>query len=1655
MKLIKGLFRDTSPEEQPNQSWIGGKNLILSSKYNEIINEPGVKKLISSYVDHLGELNPGEPAHNDTLEGIVIGIISTPTELVVFQRLITEEDDDTGELEEFYNVNFPVCNKNSEIGIIRGDKYIRVLRANLNLNINFPVFGEAYYNYRDELTVMFSDGYNTPKIINLDNLPFKVSLTVGKDIISDFDLYNIELFSPFKVPDYSLSNVIESGGNLLSGAYYITIQYKLPDESYGNFLHFSNPIIIHNSVSTQDWHFTTGCKPNTKTSKTIQLKIFNLDDRYTQLRFGIIHKSGGTYTGYISEPYDLVQNGVFNIASLDGLEVVELVTLLQKYSYYNKIKNIVNIDNVLYISNLTTTQELRYQKFANNIKVVPIYEDISLNTYSHSHKDPVILFDKKTFMPGEIYAFYIRFHYTDGNRTTPAFHIPGREPTAHELSLITQTGNTGKDIYPNAKYFQFNDTGVSQMGTWINENEFYPSELNKPEEDQEYNGEIDYNGNPITDGINLTGKNVRHHRFKTTNWLSRFGPTPIFKGGVEADNSYKISGDYKYNSELDIIKIGFNTSDIPSDQLSHNKRRFTNRTNSSLPVVFNISSYGVFMGVHVLPNGAIAPRATLANFKVIKSDGFNETTLLDEDSSSLEGGSVLDFSTNDISITLEPEEFIQVIYEITITQSYNQGMISGDSTTLINLYVNVTNTELEGATSGKILGIRLDNIYVPNEIKNLCSHYEILYAERNNDNMSIIGQGVLLPEVNSEMPHEDMPYFEQEYKRFFSYDLLSSKPSVKPTHMINELIFNGYNIGRDFNPDSIQTFSGHYNYKIDNFTYIQRDSDYYEVNNSLKEEHIRLKFTFGEFDHGSIPNPPQLNQKANLGTLVSFKPDVYTNFTNQKLVRTGKLFNINTDSNNIVNTNSHFIFAGDTHLNLVGITQYSHREYPSGSGGNRILGNLVYRLYPMYTVHNVGLRYPGEQINQVFYPYFNFIINRHGPGNLDNAINSTDTNDLITIHGIVGKVNTYMGLDQLVKDRLWDKIRDIFDYFLSDRDLGFYMMPEWYPDLQDYNAINNIESIIKFNANNNFTDRFPYRIHRSLKQGSESKFQNWRVFKPDEYFESAFNKGEIIQLSTDGKDLLMHHKYSLFVARNIQELQMSENVVSALGDSEIFKTRPIEITYDKSGYVGCQSKFGVLPFKYGVLIVDRQQGKIFIYNNLKIEEISTQGLENFFRDNLQFSKDILDLYEYHWQDGELMLWQDGQVIEYADPTIDTKLNIDNPYTQFGIITSWDDVNERVLITKVYNQDQGISKDSFTISYYPEIKIWGFFHDYLPHFSVHNRYGLYHLRDNNIYKANDFTNRTTYFSKGYSLNEITQEEYDDLSVGDLYLDCIIIKKEDNKLTIFSPDYAIYQAGGNWDYANFSAISYSHGVGYMSIANWRLPTPLELQTIRYNIYSGNNTIPPLQELIEDGFHWTNEESGNSATGSNMDSFNLVSANKETIGLSRPVSEINVVQHVENKKPFYIDVVFNVPIGEEKLFQVITWLTKVKFNNKVQDNTTFTKAVVFNSLRYSEDIPLDPDPKSDGFNIRRTGNVWKLSAFRDKLNKTEDYDYEVVDPKDIDILKVPNAEDIAVDWYNHNLFTDSYIIVRFIGDIDNNGKEVDFMIFELGCISNKVTR
>lgn len=294
--------------------------------------------------------------------------------------------------------------------------------------------------------------------------------------------------------------------------------------------------------------------------------------------------------------------------------------------------------------------------------------------------------------------------------------------------------------------------------------------------------------------------------------------------------------------------------------------------------------------------------------------------------------------------------------------------------------------------------------------------------------------------------------------------------------------------------------------------------------------------------------------------------------------------------------------------------------------------------------------------------------------------------------------------------------------------LDYYSQSDYGLKLQSFN-----------NSSDEYLTSFPNRLHLSDKQLSEDKQDAWRIFPTDSYYESVKDRGVIWKLDNDGKDLLIEHQKATFVARIVDTIKTVEGTVAALGQAEIFDTKPIELIATNSGYVGCQSQFASFRSKVGNIIVDGEQGKIFLYKDGKVDEISQYWLKDFFKINLPY--DVSEVEEVFWlfDNGNDILFDDESELLIQDigtTTIEYKGD-DNPFNEKGIMAAWDDEYNRFIFSKKQIETiDGRERDlSMTVSFDYNKKVWVSFHDYTPNLLFNNRYGLYSVKDSTVHIHN--------------------------------------------------------------------------------------------------------------------------------------------------------------------------------------------------------------------------------------------------------------------------------------------------------------------------------
>lgn len=415
MKPIKGINQTNHPIDQPKDTIFYGKNGILNEKIGSHINEPGFK-LSNANIPHT-----------------IIGIIELPNELVVFST----------------------DNINSVIGIYNQetDTYeIKLNRIDLGFNTNYPIKGVYKKDFKDNIIIVFTDNFNTPKYINLGNIN---SLT---DSVNDY-----LLFPNSKYPIYNKIKVSNFGGQIKSGTKYFVIRYKNNDGTITNFFNISQPIIVvtdsFQSFIENSGNYA-GSESNLTTSKSINIQFSNLDINYDELQVGIIEKTNSIISTTVKIIAKIKINNIttnsFNYLGIENIEESTLDDVLINKLNYNRVGTFGVLDDTLYAADLSSNSNINYQKYANIIRIqyvtrsVNIFKTTGFNGINFPYDYPSQRLESiKGFQHGEVYAFYISLILNDGTETN-AFHIPGRHHEAGDkLDSIYKHGVESTGTFPD------------------------------------------------------------------------------------------------------------------------------------------------------------------------------------------------------------------------------------------------------------------------------------------------------------------------------------------------------------------------------------------------------------------------------------------------------------------------------------------------------------------------------------------------------------------------------------------------------------------------------------------------------------------------------------------------------------------------------------------------------------------------------------------------------------------------------------------------------------------------------------------------------------------------------------------------------------------------------------------------------------------------------------------------------------------------------------------------------------------------------------------------------------------------------------------------------------------------------------------------------
>lgn len=1338
-KLTVGLRKDENIINQPEGSWRDARNIVVRKSTEAVSNEDGVD-----------DVTP-----NNYPSKQVIGVIETSTEKIFFFGSTVVTD--------------------SEIGIVDiNNNYRTIIKDNinttnniLNFNINFPIQGTFENKYNNNIVIAWGDrGYNPPRILNIDCLPFNIDPNTFNVTASDQNKARnlLNLFPTYETPLLIGENTKDSQGSLLSGSYYPIISYELTDGSLTSWSKPYNGIPIFSDNQLNVFEQVGGDVEGTITNKSIELTFSNVDLNYAFLHIGYISVIGGITSATSIRKYPIIGNNGSGIDTTMTIEILGnestisslvLTDVLVPNAVYNGNQTITNVQGKLMLGNVSEPETINLQPFANEIQVQWLRErNITINgqvksitqngiTVYGSYKDGSLVVFDKNFKAGECYALFIAARLKYGGIYTQAFHIPGKntidntdnyrinvnDPTLtsyYNKDIKDLAGGSGIDV----SFYELFDTSTQnsspdlnrgKMGYWENENEEYPLDPNN-----QLNIHPDYSNIPGNNGntfITKADRKIRHHIFpdlvtlkgrhnavdtgsgidttgfhdflslKSNTLLEKFiemtggEPGHVLDGGGSflGGLNNPVAGYWNYNYPRIIIN-SIGTGSLFTISLPG----YIYSGNTSPTRIGGFTSNGILKISYLFTILNQLNTGTGDNFSGFPSGTWGDTSgghlnfyffiYKNGNTSSTVGNFIYRFDVGQqspflvfqntmtngfVDIPIAIGDYIDIIYHIE-SSTFNPVNPNVGATSL-DFYANFgSQIDLDFKTASvdsEVLGLEFSNINIPQNIADKIDTIEFFYAKRTNSNIRIVAQDMV------------------KESRFHNFDLMTTKAISNIDYMkplLNyddgshgELTDTISNLGGGLVESKYTSSLTQKIIKSYNFLYIGQGTLYNlggtTIDNTNKSDSIYINA-----DSSLQPDPitgvPVINPQAILSTYQSantlfdlciFKRNIYFPFNQQELVTTGYCFKI--DKTNPINITINGNVIPVYNQNNQTIKVYSGDTYINGFGFRDSISSNTPFYLGCESISNIGLRYQDSVNTKFYFPK-----------------NGTPT-------------------------------------------------PSFYGYNTDYNCINNFNQLeIFFESGDCETDNitiFPYRIPYSIVDSTESKLLNWRIFKANSYYEMPKNKGVIINLLGENKELYIHHQYTLYLAQIKDQLQTG-TTVTYLGFSDFFDRPPKEILPVNEGFAGTQSQFAIILCRLGYVFIDKQMGKIFVLRvtseSTELREISNQGLYNFFRNNLEYNSSQLD----------------------------------NPFIGEGFTLAYDEQMDRLIIVKNILFENGSGTDNghnFTISYSPSLNQgkggWLSFHDYEPHFIFFNRGGLFGIDNtrNKLFRHNSKLNKSIFYN----------------------------------------------------------------------------------------------------------------------------------------------------------------------------------------------------------------------------------------------------------------------------------------------------------------------
>jgi len=567
--FVKGLNKDSDPSFVTDGMWTHARNAVNNTA------EGDLGTLSNEAANYICGTS-GESIANG--KKVIVGTIHLYSDKWVIYTAVHVP----GQLESI----------NSEIGLFEEDvcKYRPIVQDPcLNLNELNLIFGASREKEDCTWAVYWSDGLNPDRYLNIGDpqtwpsddyewignntyanssgdtlqwpgVPWNQDCNEVSDCIICTDLTTLNcdklrLARLMKTPCINVE-AGKAGGTLFNGSYFATIAYSIRGQKVTDWFSPSNvqPLWYPNNSNGA---LEINIEADTENfDEFILVIVSNISQQTVAKQFGIYSTS--TNKVYV----DLINN---------ELPSVPVEQLPIQTPVFEKSDQILETNNYLLRVGPTSKFDFNYQPLANIIQTRWVSVEYPANYYLTGGYKP-------SYMRDEVYAFFIRFVYDTGDKSS-SYHIPGRAPgrvgnpctkvPTYETEFIDDDNTlftperlfevyntfTGVSVDPSLPGNTLPDGGKiigrGQMGYWES-TERYPD--NRP--DIWNSSEYCWTG-IVDSAYDLCGQPIRHHKFPD-HGISNTGLTNLvqhFKKDTATQEMY-----------IRIMGVEFDNITYPKDQ---------------------------------------------------------------------------------------------------------------------------------------------------------------------------------------------------------------------------------------------------------------------------------------------------------------------------------------------------------------------------------------------------------------------------------------------------------------------------------------------------------------------------------------------------------------------------------------------------------------------------------------------------------------------------------------------------------------------------------------------------------------------------------------------------------------------------------------------------------------------------------------------------------------------------------------------------------------------------------------------------------------------------------------------------------------------------------------------------------------------------------